>query len=70
MSDKKDFDLLNLAVVLVKWKRFLLSLFIITLVLSYLAIYFFIDEKVRLKQHHYYHHLHRKKTVQVVYYPA
>ncbi len=45
MSDKKDFDLLNLAVVLVKWKRFLLSLFIITLVLSYLAIYFFIDER-------------------------
>lgn len=45
MSDNKNFDLLNLLVILVKWKRLLLISFVITLVLSYLAIYFFVDER-------------------------
>ncbi len=45
MSDKKNFGFLDLLVILVKWKRFFIFLFIISMVLSYLAIYFFVNER-------------------------
>lgn len=45
MSDKKNFNFLDLLVIVVKWKKFLFFFFIVTLVLSYLAIYFFVDER-------------------------
>ncbi len=45
MSEKKSFGFLDLLVILVKWKRFFIFLFIISMVLSYLAIYFFVNER-------------------------
>lgn len=43
MSDDKNFNVLNLLVVIVKWKRMLAACFLACLILSYLMIYFFID---------------------------
>ncbi len=45
MTEKKDTGLLNLLVIFVKWKRFFILLFIISMVLSYLAIYFFVTPR-------------------------
>ncbi len=45
MSDNKNFGFLDLLVILVKWKKFFIGLFIISMILCYLAIYFFVQEK-------------------------
>ncbi len=45
MSENNNSTLLDLIVIAVKWKRFLLIFFLITLILSYLAIYFFVNER-------------------------
>lgn len=45
MAEYKGLDFLDLLVVLTKWKKFLLILIISTLLISYLAIYFLIDEE-------------------------
>lgn len=45
MPEKKNFGFLDFLVILVKWKKFFISLFIISMVLSYLAIYFFVDAR-------------------------
>ena len=45
MPDNKNFGLLDLLVIVVKWKRFLLGLAIVSMVISYLTIYFFVEER-------------------------
>ncbi len=45
MSEEKKIDLLDLVVILIKKKYLLLAVGFITAVLSYLSIYFFIDEE-------------------------
>lgn len=45
MAENKKVDLLDYMIILVKWKRFLLFFFIISMVISYLAIYFFVNER-------------------------
>ena len=45
MSKEKNIDLLDYLVLLVKWKRFLIIFFVISMLLSYLVIYFFVDER-------------------------
>lgn len=45
MAEEKRADLLDYLVLLVKWKKFLLAVFVTTLIISYLAIYFFVDKK-------------------------
>ena len=45
MAEYRGFDFLDFLVVLTKWRKFLLILFISTCIVSYLAIYFFIDEE-------------------------
>ena len=45
MAEYKGLDFLDMLVILTKWKKFLIILLISTFALSYLAIYFFIDEE-------------------------
>ena len=45
MAENKKVDLLDYLTPPVKWKRFLLIFFIISMIISYLAIYFFVNEK-------------------------
>jgi tyrosine-protein kinase Etk/Wzc len=45
MAEYKGLDFLDFLVVLTKWKKFLLILIISTFLISYLAIYFLIDEE-------------------------
>ena len=45
MAENKKTDLLDYIVLLVKWKRFLFFFFLISMVVSYLAIYFFVNER-------------------------
>ena len=45
MAEYKGLDFLDLLVVLTKWKKMLLILIISTFLISYLAIYFLIDEE-------------------------
>lgn len=45
MAEYKGLDFLDLLVVLTKWKKFLLILIVSTFLISYLAIYFLIDEE-------------------------
>ncbi len=45
MSEKKKLGFWDLLVILVKWKRFFIFLFIISMILCYLAIYFFVGER-------------------------
>ena len=45
MSEDKKIDLLAYAVILVKWKKFLIALLLPTLIVSYLAIYFLVEEQ-------------------------
>jgi tyrosine-protein kinase Etk/Wzc len=45
MTDYRGFDILDYLVLIVKWRKLLLSVAFISLILSYLAVYFFIDER-------------------------
>lgn len=45
MAKEKKIDLLDYLVILVKWKRFLIALLIPMMVISYLGIYFLIEEQ-------------------------
>ena len=45
MLEEKKNNILNYLVILVKWKKFLLAILLPTLIISYLAIYFLIDEQ-------------------------
>ena len=45
MAEYKGFDILDYLVLIVKWKKFLLATFLISLVITYLSVYFLIDEK-------------------------
>lgn len=45
MSDNNKLEFLDYIVLIVKWKKFLIFLAIIFFVLSYLTIFFFVDEK-------------------------
>jgi len=45
MAEDNKVDLLDYLVILVKWKKLLLVVCIISLIISYLAIYFFVDKK-------------------------
>ncbi|MGA7836977.1 MAG: Wzz/FepE/Etk N-terminal domain-containing protein [Ignavibacteriaceae bacterium] len=45
MAEDNKVDLLDYLVILVKWKKLLLVVCIISLIVSYLAIYFFVDKK-------------------------
>lgn len=45
MSEKKNFEIIDYFVLIVKWKKFLLSVLSVSLIVGYLAIYFLIDEK-------------------------
>jgi len=45
MSEDKKVDLLDYLVILVKWKKTLLIISVITAIVSYLSIYFLIDEQ-------------------------
>jgi uncharacterized protein involved in exopolysaccharide biosynthesis len=45
MSEEKKIDLMDYLVILVKWKRFLILLLLPVMILTYLAIYFLIDEQ-------------------------
>lgn len=49
MAEYKGLDFLDLLVVITKWKKFLLILMISTFVISYLVIYFVIDEEFESK---------------------
>ncbi|HSW56697.1 MAG TPA: Wzz/FepE/Etk N-terminal domain-containing protein [Ignavibacteriaceae bacterium] len=49
MAEYKGLDFLDLLVVITKWKKFLLILIISTFVISYLVIYFVIDEEFESK---------------------
>ncbi len=42
---EKNYEVLKLLVIAIKWKKFLIVFFILTLILSYLAIYFLVDER-------------------------
>lgn len=44
MSDKKEIDLLDYVIFLLKWKKVILLIFFSSLIVSYLIIYFFVDE--------------------------
>ena len=45
MAEEKKIDLIDYFVILVKWKKFLLALLLPVMVVSYLAIYFLIEEQ-------------------------
>jgi len=45
MPEDRSIDILDYLVILLKWKKFLIVLFIVSFVLSYLTIYFFVDEE-------------------------
>ena len=45
MQNDRSFEFLDILVVIVKWKKFLILLFITSMILSYLTIYFFVDER-------------------------
>ncbi|MFC2082238.1 GumC family protein [Bacteroidota bacterium] len=45
MGEKRGFDFLDYLVILTKWKKFLIILSFAVMVVSYLSIYFFIDEQ-------------------------
>jgi uncharacterized protein involved in exopolysaccharide biosynthesis len=45
MPEDKKIDLLDYIVILVKWKKFLFALLLPVMIVSYLAIYFLIDEQ-------------------------
>ncbi len=45
MADYKGIDILDLFVFIVRHKRFLLTLFVVSFILSYLSIYIFIEEQ-------------------------
>ena len=45
MAEYKGFDILDYFVLIVKWKKFLLATFVIAMVLTYLSVFFLIDER-------------------------
>ncbi len=45
MAEDRSIDLLDYLLIILKWKKLLIILFIASLVLSYLTIYFFVDEE-------------------------
>lgn len=45
MVEYRGFDILDYLVLIVKWKKFLIATLLISLLVTYLSIYFFIDEK-------------------------
>ncbi len=45
MAEDKKIDLLDYFVILVKWKKFLVALLFPIMIVSYLAIYFLIEEQ-------------------------
>lgn len=45
MIENNNFEFIDYFVLIVKWKKFLLSIFLLSLVLSYLYIFFFVPEK-------------------------
>ena len=45
MPENKRIDLLDYLVVLIKWKKFLIALLLPTLIISYLMIYFLVEEQ-------------------------
>ncbi len=45
MAEYKGFDILDYLVLIVKWKKFLLATFVIAMVLTYLSVFFLIDER-------------------------
>ncbi len=45
MTEIKNFEFIDYFVLIVKWKKFLLLSFLLSLIIGYLSVYFFIDEK-------------------------
>lgn len=45
MAEKRNFDVLDFFVLIIKWKKFFLIQGIITLLIVYLSIFFFVEEK-------------------------
>ena len=45
MPEEKKIDLIDYFVILVKWKRFLILLLLPTMIITYLAIFFLVDEQ-------------------------
>jgi len=49
MSEKKDLELIDYLIILIKWKKFLIITFLSIIVISYLCIFFFIEEQYSAK---------------------